>query len=200
MFIRKCLFIVFAAVLSLPLWAAPEINQKAPDFTVEDVDGNQHNLNDFKGKIVVLEWTNHECPFVRKHYLSKNMPNLQKKYTDKDVVWLSIISSAPGKQGHVSANQAKELTEKRQASPTTIILDEQGELGKLYDAKATPHMYVINKEGVLVYQGAIDSIRSADPSDIPKATNYVAQTLDALLDNQAIELQETKAYGCSIKY
>lgn len=200
MFIRKCLFMLFATLISTALWAVPVINKPAPDFTVIDVDGKTHSLKDFKGKIVVLEWTNHECPFVRKHYLSTNIPNLQKKYTKKDVVWLTVISSAPGKQGHLSADGAKEIVDKRQASPTTVILDKDGTLGKLYDAKATPHMYVIDKEGTLVYQGAIDSIRSADPSDIPKATNYIEQTLEALLNDKDIKLQETKAYGCSVKY
>ena len=152
------------------------------------------------GKIVVLEWTNHQCPFVRKHYGANNMQTLQKDYTDKGVVWLSIISSAPGKQGHVEPQRANELTVSRGAHPTAVLLDTSGEVGRIYGASNTPHMYIIDTDGVLVSMGAIDSIRSANPADIGDAVNYVALGLDELMSGQPVSNPVTRPYGCSVKY
>lgn len=172
----------------------------APNFALKNHNGQMVRLSDFHGKLVVLEWTNHDCPFVKKQYNSNTMQSLQKKYTEKDVIWLSIISSAPGKQGNISPEQAKTLTQSRGAAPTHVLFDESGAIGRMYHAKTTPHMFIINKEGVLVYGGAIDSIRSADIADIKNATNYVSQALDELLGGNTVSMPETIPYGCSIKY
>ncbi len=182
------------------VWATPQIGQPAPEFKAVDSHGKTHNLSDFKGSIVVLEWTNHDCPFVQKHYSSGNMQALQKEATANQVVWLSVISSAPGKQGHVSATEANELTTARNAAPTAVLLDPEGTVGKLYGARTTPHMYVIDKEGILVYMGGIDDIPSADPSDIPKSTNYVRAALKAMNEGKPIEVASSRPYGCSVKY
>lgn len=180
--------------------AAVYVGKPATDFTGVDSDGKQHSLSQYKGKTVVLEWTNHDCPYVRKHYGSNNMQNLQKQATDAGIIWLSIISSAPGKQGHVSAAKANELTQNRNASPTAVILDEQGEIGRLYGAKTTPHMYIIDPTGKLVYMGGIDSIPSSNPADIPAATPYVKIALKSLADGKPIADNVTRPYGCSVKY
>ena len=180
--------------------ARVSVNQPAPDFTAVDSNGKEHRLSDFKGKTVVLEWTNHDCPYVRKHYDSGNMQALQKTATGKGVVWLSIISSAPGKQGHVSGAEANRLTSSRNAAPTAVLLDESGEIGRLYGAKTTPHMYIIDEGGELVYMGGIDSIPSTDTNDIARATNYVDAALNALSSGQPIEDAVTRPYGCSVKY
>lgn len=180
--------------------AAVKTNKPAPDFTLKNSNNQQVKLSDYKGKIVVLEWTNHKCPFVVKHYKSNNMQKLQERYTKDDVVWLSIISSAPNKQGFVDGKTANNLTQARNAAPTHVLLDSTGRVGKLYGARTTPHMYVIDQRGILQYQGAIDSVRSADPDDIAKATNYVTQTIQAIKTNQKVPLQESKPYGCSVKY
>lgn len=190
---------VFLLLMSVA-HAAIGVNDKAPNFELVDMDGKQVSLNDYKGKTVVLEWFNHGCPFVRKHYDSGNMQKLQQKYTKKGVVWLSIVSSAEGKQGHLTpkAAQKKKLEEKSGAS--NFLLDPEGKVGQLYAAKTTPHMYVINKTGDLVYQGAIDSISSADPSDISKAKNYVDLALSEILAGRKVTAQRTQPYGCSVKY
>lgn len=180
--------------------AAIKVDTPAPVFTLQSSDGNQVNLSDFTGKYVVLEWTNHLCPYVQKHYGSDNMQALQKKYTDQDVVWLSIISSAPGKQGHVSAEMANQLTQERGASPTYVLLDEEGNVGRMYGAKTTPHMYVIDPQGTLRYAGAIDSIKSANPADIPKADNYLDISMQALMAGKSVAQNLTPPYGCSVKY
>ena len=188
-----------AAMFSLGLAAAPQVGAPAPDFSVVDSKGNSHSLKDFAGKNVVLEWTNHDCPFVVKHY-SGNMQALQAEMKLQDVVWLSVISSAPGKQGHVSGAKADELTASRSAMPTAVVFDESGEMGKAYAAKTTPHMYLIDKAGVLQYMGGIDSIPSAKVDDIAKATPYFANAAKAVLSGQAPDPAVTKPYGCSIKY
>lgn len=181
-------------------FSAVEPGDTAPDFTLKDSKGNSHKLSDFRGKFVVLEWFNHDCPFVKKHYGRGNMQKLQKEYTAKDVVWLSIISSAPGKQGHRTGPQADADTKDSQACPTAVLLDPSGEVGQKYEAKTTPHMFVINKEGKVIYAGAIDSIRSTDPSDVEKSENYIRQTLDAALDGKPVPTPKTQPYGCSVKY
>ncbi|RAP30237.1 thioredoxin family protein [Candidatus Marinamargulisbacteria bacterium SCGC AG-414-C22] len=176
------------------------LNQPAPDFTGIDSNGISHKLSGYKGKLVVLEWKNSDCPFVKKHYGANNMQTLQKTYTDQGVIWLSIISSAPQKQGHVSGRESNDIVKAEQSAATAVILDETGVIGRLYDAKTTPHMYIINKEGQLVYNGAIDSNSSADPADIETATNYVATALTELLAGKTVSTQTTRAYGCSVKY
>jgi len=190
------------ASLSLPAQAKFETGQTLPDMQVVDSNGVTHNLSDFDGQNVVLEWTNHDCPYVRKHYNSayKNMQGLQKQAAADDVVWLSIVSSAIGQQGYVSGEQANDLTQSRYAAPTAVILDPSGNAGRAFSAKTTPHMFVINKDRELVYQGAIDSNRSSRASTIPDATNYVTAALDALKSGDAIETAETTPYGCSVKY
>jgi peroxiredoxin len=180
--------------------AAPQIGQPAPEFTLTDSNGQSHNLSDFKGKFVVLEWLNHGCPFVQKHYDGGNMQGLQKEYTGKDVVWLSIASSAPGKQGHMSPEETNKAKEEKGSAATAILIDEDGTVGKLYDAKVTPELFVINPEGTLVYMGAIDDKKSVDAADVAGAKNYVKQALDEALAGNPVSEPATEAYGCSVKY
>ena len=187
-------------VLNLSSFAAIEPGEEAPDFTLTDSKGTSHKLSDFRGKFVVLEWLNHECPFVKKHYSGGDMQKLQKEYTAKGVVWLSIISSAPGKQGHRTGPQAEADTKDKNAAPTAVLLDPSGEVGKKYDAKTTPEMFVLDKEGKILYAGAIDSIKSTDSADIAKAENHVRAALDAALAGQPVPTPKTKPYGCSVKY
>lgn len=189
-----------AMIFSPNAQAAPVVGEMAPEFTAVDSDGNTHNLSDFRGKTVVLEWTNHECPFVVKHYSVGNMQKLQKEATDKGVVWLSIHSSAEGKQGHVNSEEAKAVAKEQGANVTAQLLDGSGEIGRLYDAKTTPHMFVIDTEGKLAYAGAIDSDSSFKPESIEGATNYVMAAIDALQAGTEIEVSSTKPYGCSVKY
>lgn len=183
-----------------PALASPEIGQEAPAFTLPAADGETHSLADFRGQVVVLEWVNHDCPFVKKHYGSGNMQALQEKYTGEGVVWLSVNSSAPGKQGHVTPEQALELTAEKNAAPTAVLLDPEGDVGQSYGARTTPHMYVIDEDGVLVYMGAIDDRPTTDLDDVEGATNYVTAALDAVLAGGTPETQVTKPYGCSVKY
>ncbi|WP_084555231.1 redoxin domain-containing protein [[Phormidium ambiguum] IAM M-71] len=180
--------------------AAASVNKAAPNFVAADTNGKTHRLTDFKGKVVVLEWTNHDCPFVRKHYGSGNMQKLQKELTGKGVVWISIISSAPGMQGYVSSSQANELTKSRNASPTAVILDPEGRIGKQYGARTTPHIFVVGKDGNIKYMGAIDSIASPDPADIPKADNYVRNAVNSVISGKPVADSVTQPYGCSVKY
>ena len=180
--------------------AAPQVGQPAPEFTLTDSNGQSHNLSDFKGKFVVLEWLNHGCPFVKKHYDGGNMQGLQKEYTGKDVVWLSIVSSAPGKQGHMSPEETNKTKEEKGSAATAILIDEDGTVGKLYDAKVTPELYIINPEGTLVYMGAIDDKKSVDAADVAGAKNYVKQALDEAMAGQPVSEATTTAYGCSVKY
>jgi len=185
---------------SLSAYASVNVGKPAPDFTGIDSQGIKHSLSQYKGKTVVLEWTNHDCPYVKKHYNSGNMQKLQNNATANGIVWLSIISSKPGKQGHVSGEQADELTQSRNAAPTAVILDETSEIGLLYGAKTTPHMYIIDKTGQLVYMGGIDNIPSKDEDDIAGAKNYVRAALDAMAAGKTIEDSITRPYGCSVKY
>lgn len=180
--------------------AAIKVGEPAPDFTLSGADGKSHSLSAYKGKYVVLEWTNHECPFVKKHYKSGNMQAQQKELTAKGAVWLSIVSSAPGKQGHVDAAKAKELTTSRGAAPTAVLLDPSGDVGRKYDAKTTPHMYIVAPDGKLIYMGGIDSIPSADADDIAQATPYVKVALGEAMAGKPVTNASTKPYGCSVKY
>ena len=178
-----------------------KVGTTAPDFSATDSSGKTVQLKDFKGKVVVLEWFNKDCPFVKKHYESGNMQKLQKDYTQKGVVWLSVTSSAVEKQGHMTAAEATELRRGKDSQlSTALLLDASGSLGKTYDAKVTPHMFVINKEGTLVYNGAIDDNRSADPKVIPSSKNYVAAALDSTLKGEKVATPSSKPYGCSVKY
>jgi len=176
------------------------IDQKAPDFSLAGIDGKTYKLSDFKGKYVVLEWNNLDCPFVKKHYGSGNMQALQKKYTDKGVVWLTICSSAQGKQGYYEPAALQEMTKERKLSSTAYLRDADGTVGKEYGAKTTPSMFVVNPDGNLIYAGAIDDKPSTDPNDIPGANNYVAACLDASLAGKPVATHTTVSYGCSVKY
>ena len=186
-------------LLSLPALAV-DIGKLAPAFSLPSASGKTITSTQYKDKVVVLEWLNHGCPFVRKHYDTNNMQSLQKKYLAQGVVWLSIISSAPGKQGHGSAKAALDEAKKYNSEASEILIDEDGTVGRAFEAKVTPHMYVIGKDGRIFYQGAIDSISSADKADVAKAENYVAQALDATIKGEKIKIASTKAYGCGVKY
>jgi Redoxin len=188
-------------LITVPLFAGPSLNKPAPDFTLIDSKGKEHTLSEYKGKLVVLEWVNFGCPFVGKHYNSGHMQKLQGLYTSKDVVWLSICSSAEGKQGYIGS--AEEINEKLAAvgqKSTAYLLDSDGQVGRMYDAKTTPHMFVINKEGILLYDGAIDDTPSTRLADIETADNYVMDVLDNLLAGKQVEAKRTSPYGCSVKY
>ena len=176
------------------------VGAAAPQFTAVDSNGTSHDLSDFAGKTVVLEWTNHECPFVLKHYSNGDMQALQKSATDDGVVWLRVVSSAPGKQGHVSGEEANSVAQAQGAHATATFLDEGGALGHLYGAKTTPHMFVIGADQTLVYAGAIDDNSSANPADAATAHNYVAAALGNIKAGESVEVASTKSYGCSIKY
>lgn len=180
--------------------AAADLNQPAPAFDAVGADGKPVRLSDFKGKTVVLEWTNHECPFVAKHYDSGNMPTLQKDAAGKGVVWMQVLSSAPGKQGHVDGATAQKLNANRKAAPAFTVLDPEGKIGKMYGAQTTPHMFIVNAAGQLVYKGGIDSIPTAKKEDLAKAENYVTAALTAISTGKPVEKANTKPYGCSIKY
>lgn len=180
--------------------ATPEVAKPAPTFTAVTAEGESVSLQDLAGKTVILEWTNDQCPFVGKHYGSGNMQALQKDMTGNEVVWLQVISSAPGLQGYVEGPEAIALNEARSAVPSDVLLDPEGTMGKAYAARVTPHMYIIDPEGTLLYMGGIDSIASANPADIPKATNYVREALQAIEAGQQVPNPVTRAYGCTIKY
>ncbi|MFN3860011.1 MAG: redoxin domain-containing protein [Roseateles sp.] len=193
---------LIAAALATPLLtlASASVDAPAPAFTAITADGNTVSLADFKGKTVVLEWTNHDCPFVKKHYVSGNMQAHQKEASAQGVVWLQVISSAPGQQGHVDGATAKKLNADRGAAPTATLLDPKGELGKLYGAQTTPHMYVIRGDGTLAYKGGIDSIPSAKVDDIARAEPYVKLALADVAAGKKVQKASTRPYGCSIKY
>ena len=188
-------------LISLTAWAGPMVGEKAPNFEVVDTQGITHRLSDFEGQTLILEWTNHDCPFVRKHYSSGNMQQQQQMAREEHgVVWLTVISSSPGTQGHVSPEAADELTRSRNASPNAVLLDEDGIMGRAYDARVTPHMYIIDASQTLVYMGGIDSNPSARPADIPEATQYVVEALKEMAADEPISESITPPYGCSIKY
>jgi peroxiredoxin len=181
-------------------FAAPEIGKPAPDFSLTDSKGAKHSLADYKGKYVVLEWVNYGCPFVKKHYDSTNMQALQKDATANDVVWLTICSSAPGKQGHMAAADVNKELAAKGSAPKAYLIDEAGTVGKAYDAKTTPEMFVINPEGVLIYMGAIDDKPTVDIADVAGAKNYVKAALASAKAGQPVAEAKTKSYGCSVKY
>lgn len=195
--VSAALVAVFAAT---PALAAPTVGQPAPDFTAQDSKGKQHKLSDFKGKIVVLEWTNHECPYVQKHYKSSNMQGLQKQAAQAGAVWLNVISSAPGEQGHVTGAKADELVASQGAAPAAVLLDPKGEIGKAYDARTTPHMYVIDAKGVLRYAGGIDSIASTKLDDVAKAQPLFKTAFESVVKGEDVKQAVTRPYGCGVKY
>ena len=181
--------------------AAPPVNSSAPDFSLTGTDGKPHSLAEYKGKYVVLEWTNPGCPFVRKHYDTGNLPKLQAEYTKKGVVWLAINSSAEGAEGYLAPDAARKAAEGGDyKSVSALLTDADGKVGHLYGATNTPDMFIINPEGKIVYEGAIDSIASADKSDVTRATNYVQVGLDEALAGKPVSKQMSKPYGCSVKY
>lgn len=188
-----------AALFAIAAFAV-KVGDAAPDFTGTDSHGQPHKLSDYRGKFVVLEWHNNGCPFTKKHYESGNMERLQKEWTEKGVVWLTVISSSPGAQGYVTADQENDYIERMHAAPTAALLDPKGEIGHLYGAKTTPHMFVINPHGQLIYTGAIDDKPTSDASDINGAKNYVSDALKEAMAGQAVAVATTRPYGCSVKY
>jgi hypothetical protein len=180
--------------------ATAKVGDPAPGFTLVDSTGTPRSLADFAGRTVVLEWTNHECPFVKKHYGADNMQAQQRETTAGDIVWLTVNSSAPGQQGHLDGTGAERIRSGAKAAQTAYLLDPDGTTGRAYGAMTTPHMYVVDPGGVLRYAGAIDSIPSANPGDIAKATQYVPQALAELAAGQAVSVAVTRPYGCAVKY
>jgi len=179
---------------------SPAVGTNAPDFSVTDSKGKTQSVSQYKGKYVVLEWFNPECPFVKKHYGSGNMQRLQEEFTAKDIVWLTIDSSASGKQGHLTGEEANQKITELKMKSTALVLDADGNAGQTYGAKTTPHMFVINPEGKIVYEGAIDSRNSTNAADIPSATNYVKVALEESLGGKPVSTAITRSYGCSVKY
>jgi peroxiredoxin len=198
----KLLLSLFACLLSTPLCGAdsPPVGSTAPDFSVTDSKGKTHALSQYKGKYVVLEWFNPECPFVKKHYGSGNMQKLQQEFTGKGVVWLTIDSNAPGMQGNLTPEQANAKIAEWKAHSTALLLDPDGKAGRTYGAKNTPHMFIINPEGKVIYEGAIDSKDTANPADIATSTNYVKVALDESLAGKTVTTPSSRPYGCSVKY
>jgi peroxiredoxin len=185
---------------SSPALAAPQIGKPAPDFTAVDSNGKTQSLSELRGKVVALEWTNHDCPYVRKHYNAGNMQALQRQAADAGVVWLSVISSQPGYQGNVTPEKANELTETRKAAPAAVLIDPKGQVGRAYDARGTPHMFLINAEGLPVYMGGIDSIPSTHTGDIEKATPFFRDAIAAVTKGEPVKNAVTRPYGCTVKY
>jgi peroxiredoxin len=195
----KTLAVLTTALVWCSAWAA-QVGVAAPDFTGTDSNGQSLTLSKDRGKFVVLEWHNQGCPFTRKHYESGNMEALQREWTAKGVVWLTIISSAPGREGYVSPAQENVYLKKMQATPSAVILDSSGQIGRLYGAKTTPHMFIIDPSGKLIYDGAIDDHPTTDLADIKGSKNYVSQALTEALAGQPISEPVTRPYGCSVKY
>jgi peroxiredoxin len=188
------------AVIAAPASAAAVVGKPAPNFTLPDVNGKRVSLSAFRGKTVVIEWNNPDCPFVKKHYGSGNMQKTQAAAAKDGVVWLSINSSAPGNQGHMNAAQAKAYVAKAGARPTAYLLDPDGVVGKAYDAKTTPHMFVVNKAGTVVYAGGIDDKPTPNPADIKGARNHVLAALSEVKGGKAVSVATSRPYGCAVKY
>ena len=185
---------------STPSAASVQTGVSAPEFTATDSKGAQRTLAGYRGKTVILEWTNHECPYTVKHYTTGNMQALQRAATDTGTIWLTVVSSRPGTQGFVEGLEADRLTDERNARPAAVLLDPKGDLGRLYGARTTPHMYIIDRNGMLVYMGAIDDQPSANPATVKRARNYVREALDAMAAGRPIAVASTRPYGCSVKY
>lgn len=193
------LFFVVALALEPQAWAA-RVGSPAPSFTATDSNGKVHHLSDYAGKFVVLEWHNRGCPYTRKHYESHNMQCLQREWTQRGVIWLTVISSAPGTQGYVTPEEENAYVKRMDAAQTAVLLDPAGELGRLYGAKTTPQMLLISPQGILLYDGAIDDKPTADPADIPTAQNYLSQALEEAMAGKPVSIPDTRPYGCSVKY
>jgi hypothetical protein len=198
---RGFAYVVTLAVLALSTVAlAVKLGEPAPNFTATDSNGEAHTLAAYRGKFVVLEWHNQGCPYTQKHYNSGYMERLQKEWTQKGVIWLTVISSAPGTQGYVTAEEENDYLRRMKAAPTAALLDPSGALGHLYSAKTTPHMFIINPDGVLIYDGAIDDKPTSDPEDIASAHNYVSQALTEAMAGKPVSTPTSRPYGCSVKY
>jgi peroxiredoxin len=189
-----------AVLLATFTVTAARVGEPAPGFTGTDTKGKAHSLADYKGRFVVLEWHNRDCPYVRKHYGAGNMQALQKEWAGKGVVWLTILSSAPGQQGHQTAEAANAFFAEQKSAASAILLDPEGKIGHLYEAKTTPHMYVIDPQGNLVYNGAIDDKPTADPADIPTAKNFLSAALTEAMAGKPVSTPTSRPYGCSVKY
>lgn len=190
-------------VIGFLAFSSVKNGETAPSFSLMNQDKQTVSLDEFRGKKVVLEWTNHDCPFVKRHYETRNMQTLQKDMIDNEVVWLSVVSSAEGKQGYISSTQAKQLTADRDANPTHVLLDKKGEVGRLFSAKTTPHMFVIDEMGKVQYQGAIDNLGNTGAlfsTDLSRAKNYVRNAVSQLMSGEEVEDKKTRPYGCSVKY
>ncbi len=198
----KLFLTVISALVGGTIYAAdvPPVGSAAPDFSLADSNGQTHSLSQYKGKYVVLEWFNPECPFVKKHYGSANMQKLQQEYTGKGVVWLTIDSNAPGTEGNLTPDQAQKVMASWKTHQTALLLDPESKVARSYGAKNTPDMIVINPEGKIVYEGAIDSKATPNPGDIPSSTNYVKAALDESLAGKPVSTSTTRPYGCSVKY
>ena len=197
---RRLVLILAVFLMPAMVFAETAVNTAAPEFSLPDPTGKMHALSDYRGKFVVLEWFNPGCPFVKKHYGSGNMQQLQKKYTAQGAVWLTISSNAEGKQGYINASNAAEIIAEKKLASTALLLDHEGSVGHAYGARTTPHMFVISPKGELVYSGAIDDNDSPDPEAISSSKNYVAAVLDQGLAGQPITVAATEPYGCSVKY
>lgn len=201
---KRAVFMLPIAIAALAMaqqTASPvKVGESAPAFTLADTNGKSHSLSDFKGKFVVLEWTNHQCPFVVKHYKNGDMQRTQAWAKEKGVVWLSIVSSAPGKQGHVTAEQGNGLMKEKGFHSAAMLLDPSGTVGKAYGARTTPHMFVICPKGMIRYMGAIDDNRSSNPDDVKGARNHVRAALEELMAGKEVSVPATQPYGCSVKY
>lgn len=189
-----------ALVVGFQASAPAEPDSPAPTFTLTDTNGKSHNLGDYKGKYVVLEWLNYGCPYVQNQYGSGNMPSLQKEWTKKGVVWLSVVSSAPGKQGYYEPAEMNDMTKKMGGAGTAVLLDPTGQVGKSYGARTTPHMFVIDPKGTLIYAGGIDSKPSRKPQEDSSVVNYVAQALNESLAGKPVSIKKARSYGCDVKY
>jgi peroxiredoxin len=189
---------VFAASAGVVMALPP--GSVAPDFKGVDSNGVTHSLSEYRGKFVVLEWANRGCPYEKKHYLSGNVESLQKQWTAKGVVWLSILSDPPGQQGYVTPTEENDYLKTMHASPTAALLDPAGAIGRLYDARTTPHMFVIDPMGTIVYQGALDDKPTPDPASLKNADNYVSDALNAAMAGKPVAVAVTKPYGCAVHY
>jgi peroxiredoxin len=178
----------------------PEIGQAAPAFTLTDTHGKAHSLADYQGKWVILEWLNYDCPYVGKHYNSGNMQALQSEYSDKGVIWLAVVSSAPGKQGHYGPDEMNRRSEETGSKAAAVLLDPDGDVGRMYGAKTTPQMYVIDPAGTLLYNGAIDDKPSSRPSSLEGAHNYLVAAMEEAMAGKPVSTPTSKPYGCSVKY
>lgn len=198
----KSILAVLTSIAATAAFAteSPSVGSAAPEFSAPDSKGKTHSLSQYKGKYVVLEWFNPECPFVKKHYGGGNMQKLQEELSGKGVVWLSVDSSAPGKEGSLTPEQAEKKIAEWKMHSTALLLDQDGKMGKSYGAKNTPQMFVINPDGKVIYTGAIDSKASPNPADIPSSTNYVKVALDESMAGKPVSTTQTKPYGCSVKY